>query len=182
MRYIIKYDWQNGLGVLLSLRRVKQLLSSVSEAYSFLELIEKLLDLIDSIPQQSKVKRMHELMTALNQPPYLTVRTCLALFLQGKYSKDILKTINSKLNMDSTPFFSEELEYIFSTLDPQSCNSEVLDAFMAKYHQEVDEQKIRQTHEQMLLDAKQFQIVQDDNQVEDFIEHLDVLGQFFWKT
>lgn len=97
MRYIVKYEWANGLAVLLSIQRVKQLLSSVSEAYSFTELIQKLLDLLDTIPKTSKTRRMHELMTALDQPPYLTIRTCLALFLQGKYKKDILRTIQTKL-------------------------------------------------------------------------------------
>lgn len=69
------------------------------------------------IPEERQIL-IHMLMNCLDQDPYFLLRTCLSMFVQGKYMNNLEKVLMKTINRASAPFFEREIESIFSMFDP----------------------------------------------------------------
>lgn len=108
---MIRDEWLEGITCLFSLRRVKQVVQSVNDPKSFLDMLNALLQMLTA--PGLKMEVLQTITASLNQEPFYL----LLLLLQLYFKQPVEETLQ-QMGRDSTPFFASEIKQIFSSFDP----------------------------------------------------------------
>ena len=80
LRYMIRDDWLEGIACLFRLRRVKQVVQSVNDPKSFLDMLNALLQMLTA--PGLKMDTLKAITASLNQEPYYLLLLLLQLYFK----------------------------------------------------------------------------------------------------